>query len=493
VARPKVIDLPPTEPAPQRRAPHQSISKRVSKVLAGVLLLAALLQLALARLEATAPRPLSGDEKRYVEVATAWASGEPAQLDPFWPPGYPATMALVLRAGRSLDAVIALQILALLVAGGALAGIARASGAGAGCAALAGSLLVLNPQIAAFSRLFWPEILHLAVFLSALWLVIELSPADGRARPGEASPPLLRDERLRPLLWILLGTLLGVAIALKSLLLPLLALLVLIPFGAAPGRVKAVRGLLVALPLLGLLVPLWLHDHGRTGEWGLGGSARFNLWVGLTDRSPRSLVEDRTWSEYLAYRAGGATFAERQRALTQRLRDLVEARGLPATLAGQIPRQYFRLFDRESYFSALLPENGSRYLAGEGYRAAPHWLARTLGLLELALYAAILACAPFGLLRLVRERRRGAIWIVGLLGYQLVLFTLVHVKARYRLTILPLLILGAVWTVQSLVRSRERDPGAPSGRWAAPPISGLDVALGGGLGATLLYFAFAAP
>lgn len=449
--------------------------------LAGLLLLAALLQFGLARLEGTSPRPLSGDEKRYVAVATAWAAGEPAELDPLWPPGYPATLTMLLRCGHSLTWVIAFQIIALLVAGGALAGVAREAGASPPVAALAGSLLVLDPEVAAFARLFWPEVLHLALLLVALWLAMLLLPKSLATSPIE-SP--LSARRFRPLLLALFGAFLGAAIAVKSLMLPFVPLLVLPLLRAPSPRERLARGLLILLPFLLVLTPVLLFEHSRSGAWGIGDSARFNLWVGLNDRSPRSLVEDRTWSEYLLYQESGATFAERQSVLARRLRDLVEARGVPAILAGQFPRQYFRLFDRESYFSAMLPAGGNRFLAGEGYRDAPRTLARFLGNFEILLYATILLCAPFGLVRLVRERRRGALWIVGLLAYQLGLFYFVHVKARYRLTLLPLLILGAAWAAQTVWRrSREGEL----------PISRVDLALGGAGGAVLLFFAFGAP
>jgi hypothetical protein len=151
-------------------------------------------------------------------------------------------------------------------------------------------------------------------------------------------------------------------------------------------------------------------------------------------------------------------------------------------MAAQFPRQYFRLFDRESYFSAALPPLGRRYLAGEGYRAAPPRLARLFALGEVVLYVAILCCAPFGLIRLVRERRPGASMIAALLAGQLLLFWFVHVKARYRLTLLPLLLLGVAWTVETVRRRRAE----------GLPIPAADLAFGAAGAGLLLYFAFGA-
>jgi hypothetical protein len=449
---------------------------------AAILLLALLTQLGLLLLTgsptAPATRPLSGDEKRYVEVATLWAAGEPAELDPLWPPGYPAVVALVLACDGSLVWVVGLQIAALFVAGWLLGRIVLEVGGSPAIAMLAASILLIDPEVAAFAWLYRPEALHLAAMLAVLLLAIRNS-GHGRA------------ER-RPRELVLLGASLGGAIALKSLLLPLVplvlgAVMVGRERSSAPSsserrwRTGLVRGALMAAPLAAVLAPVLAYEHAANGVWTLGASARFNLWVGLTDRSPRSLAEDRTWEEYLAFRAGGATFAERQAALGRKLGELVSSRGLPTLVAGQWPRQAQRLFDRESYFSAALPPEGSRYLAGEGYRDAPEGLARLLGALEVGLYVVILAAAPFGLACLVRERRAGAFWIVALLAYQLGLFWFVHVKSRYRLTLLPLLVLGAVWSVEVLRRR---------GEGGKPRPSAAEFALGAGGAALLLYCAF---
>ena len=468
--RPRMVE--PRLPRPSSRL-HFPGAPIPARALAGLFVLAALLQFGLARLEGPLAQPhsrsLSGDEKRYVEVATAWAAGEPAELDPLWPPGYPAAVALILRCGGSLGWVVGLQMLSLLAAGVALGGLAREAGATLWIAWLAAALLVVDPEVAGFAWLFRPEALHLALLVTALLLATRLArQADGPPRTAGL---------------LLLGTVVGLAIALKSLLLPFAPVL-LIPLLRAPGwRRRLTRGWLVALPLVVVLTPVALFHHARSGTWTLGGSARFNLWVGLNDRALQSLAEDQAWAEYLSYRAGGATFAERQDALTKRLLDLVEVRGLPAIIAGQFPRQYFRLFDRESYFSAMLPPRGSRYLAGEGYRQAPPWLARLFGAGAAVLYVAILCCAPFGLVRLLRERRPGACWVAALLAYQLVLFYFLHVKSRYRLTLLPLLVLGAAWAVET-VRRRRRQEGSP--------VSAFDLVLGGAGATLLLFFAYGA-
>ncbi len=87
-------------------------------------------------------------------------------------------------------------------------------------------------------------------------------------------------------------------------------------------------------------------------------------------------------------------------------------------------------------------------------------------------------------MRLLRERRPGACWVAALLVYQLVLFYFLHVKSRYRLTLLPLLVLGAAWAVET-VRRRGRAGGLAGLRAS----TSLSAARGAAL---LLYFAFGA-
>ncbi len=147
--RPRMVE--PRLPRPSSRL-HFPGAPIPARALAGLFVLAALLQLGLARLEGPLAQPhsrsLSGDEKRYVEVATAWAAGEPAELDPLWPPGYPAAVALILRCGGSLGWVVGLQMLSLLAAGVALGGLAREAGATPWIAWLAAALLVVDPEVA---------------------------------------------------------------------------------------------------------------------------------------------------------------------------------------------------------------------------------------------------------------------------------------------------------------------------------------------------------
>ena len=92
-----------------------------------------------------------------------------------------------------------------------LAGVARKAGAPPWIGWLAAALLLLEPEVAAFARLFRPEALHLALLLLAMLLAQHLTYS--------------RDEGLQAPVLALLGIALGLAISMKSLLLPFAPLL----------------------------------------------------------------------------------------------------------------------------------------------------------------------------------------------------------------------------------------------------------------------------
>lgn len=399
------------------RAPAAASAPR----LAAALLAAAMaLQAALLWLGAwpVARRPW-GDEVMYLDLASRWARGEPAPLEPLWPPLYPHLLAFSLGLGDSgLLGLRLLQVALLVLAALALGGLTQRLLGSAAAGRWAAALLLLDPQVAAFAHYYWPEALHLALFLGALWLLA------------------LHGRRLGAV--ALAGLLLGLALLTKSLLLPFLPLLLLplgFQLGWRPGLARA--GLALGLALL-VTAPTVVANGRRHGLWAVAGSAQFNLWVGLNDHSLRNLVGEVVGDEYGRWRASAPDVAGRDRLLRERIAALVAQRGLPAVLADQLGKQYFRLFDHDSFVTDQLP-GGAIASQGYGYVAAPPGPALVLRLLAYGFHALVLAAAAFGLLRVVRAPSP---WLVALLLFlagNLLLFLGLHVKTRYRLGFLPVL------------------------------------------------------
>lgn len=438
----------------------------MSRRAAVALLLAAVaLQLAIAALGiAPLGRALAGDEQTYVAVAEAWGAGEPAELDPLWPPGYPALLAWCFAATGSLAPVLAVQVLVHLLAAGLLGRLALRLIGDPRIAALAATFFALDPQIAAFAQCYWPETLHLALLLA----LADATVAGVAGRWGALA----------------FAGGLAVALMLKSVLLPLVPVLLVGALLASDRHGRTGRLVIAAVALVAAVAPLAIYNHRQHGFWGLADSTRFNLLLGLTDRSPRSLRDDRGHEVYREYRQGGATFAARQESLDTKIAAEVEARGgLLAALASQVPRQLFRLFDRESYFSAMLPPAGALVAVGQGFRAPPPLLAAVLAACAAGIYAVVLALAPLGLASLL-VRQRARVWpLLLLLVYPVAVALCLHVKARYRLLLLPSLDLAAAVGLCALADLRRLgDHRLPRQVWWW----GL---LGGAL---LLFFAFGA-
>jgi hypothetical protein len=370
-----------------------------------------------------APKVLAGDEAVYLAAANRILDGQPAGLEMLWPPLYPWFLALLLKfGGGSLILVQAVQTLMLAAVALLLRDLwIRFEGRGPAADVLALTLLAY-PPLAAFAHYLWPEVLHLALFAAALWI--------------------LAVKRREPAWLAALGLLLGLALLTKSLLGPFLPALLLPLLLDGGWRVRLLR-LAVVLAVLGTTVaPVVISSYQRHGVLAIADSSRFNLWVGLNDRSRRGLEEPIAGGEYETYLASAADHRGRDRILDARIRDLVSERGWLGVLRDQLSRQYFRLFDKDSFLTDQLPGGGFA-ARGRGYMDVPRPLAAVLRWASYGLYALILAGAAFGIARTSPKARPWAWMVLAFLGYNLAIFLLLHVKSRYRVQFLPFLMVYA--------------------------------------------------
>jgi dolichyl-phosphate-mannose-protein mannosyltransferase len=392
-----------------------------------------------------APRALWGDEIMYADLARRLAAREPAHIDFLWPPAYPRFLAglLVLGGGSFLlaravqVALLALSALLLRDLGLRLVGSRVA-------AAVAGALLALDPQVAGFAHFLWPEVLHLFLFLAALWILV--------ARADR--PPWLA----------LLGLVLGLALLTKSLLGPFLPVL-LLPVVLTAGLRGLARVALVAAAIAVTVTPTVIANARGGGPF-IADSSRFNLWVGLNDRARKDLVDEVVGGEYQRYLRSGRTFAERTDALEGKIRELVRERGLRRILGAQLGRQYFRLFDKDSFVTDQLPE-GAISREGYGYRDTPRALAALIRGWSFLLYGAVLAAAALGL-AVDPPRARPWRWVLlAFLAFNLAAFLFLHVKSRYRVAFLPVLDIQAGAFAAWCAGERAPFPPPSSAAWAA--------------------------
>jgi 4-amino-4-deoxy-L-arabinose transferase-like glycosyltransferase len=363
-------------------------------------------------------RPLVGDEVMYWDVARRIAAGQPSGLDPLWPPLYPYFIA---AARLNTLVVQALQWTLLAASGWLLYDIAVRLTHSVRAGAAAAVLLLLDPQVAAFATYYWPEIPHLFLLLAIAWILA--------ARRGE------------PRWGLPFGVVVGLALLTKNLLEPFVPVL----FGSwliGTGRRGVAGAALAAIALAVTIAPTALANRQRHGAYFLGDSAAFNMLVGLRDTERRNFVNDAVGDEFARYVNSAPSHPERIALLRRQIRAFVDERGVGATLIAQLGRQYFRLFDRESFFTDQLP--GGIIFAGEyGYRSLPSWLGTTWRVFATILYAAVLITAPFGAVRLFRLARGPAVLALTYVAYVLAITLVVHVKTRYRVQVLPVFYLSS--------------------------------------------------
>jgi hypothetical protein len=229
--------------------------------------------------------------------------------------------------------------------------------------------------------------------------------------------------------------------------------------------------------MLGLIGPTILHNGREQGAYVISDSSRFNLWVGLNDHSRRNFDGSDTFEKYQQYEASGQTLSERNAAVTDWTLQLIRERGPVSILSSQLNRQYFRLFDRVSFLGDMLP-GGAAPRDGRGYVSAPPWQARLLRRWSYGVYAAILILSVLGLTVTTWRDRPWLKMTLLFVLYNLGIFLLLHVKTRYRIQFLPVLMLWSVLGLEWLLDRRRQMP--PAGYWIA----------GAAAASLLLVFAF---
>lgn len=403
-----------------------------------------------------------GDEKMYWEAAQRVAHGQPSELELLWPPFYPWFLALLLwLSGGSLLFVQLVQTALLGLCAWLVWDLCLRLHGSRRVAGGAAFLTLFHPPLVAFAHHVWPEILHLALFLAALWI--------------------LAARRKRPAWLVSLGLVLGLALGTKLLLIGFVPVLFVPLWIGARARVGAMRSALVALGMAAALVPMMAANQARTGRFTLGNSGWFQLWVGLNDHSRKDQEGRIVVHEVRAWRASAEDVGERNAILRRRSLELVRERGILRVLADQLSRQYFRLLDKDSVLTDQLP-GGFFAQRGRGYRDPPAWLAFGLRYGSEILYALVLVGAAMGLAFCPPAGRRWMWLVLAFLAYNAGIFLLLHVKSRYRVQLLPFLFAYALCGFEC-ARGREGPlPGA--GRWLAAGAGAallLFLAFGGGL------------
>lgn len=413
-------------------------------------------------------KTLIGDEQGYQNTALAILAGGPWMPSSIWPPLQPLLLAALyaLFGPHAWVAQIA-QSLLLIGCAALMRGLWRDLGGSVAAANWGAALFLLSPQIAGFAFWLWPEIPHLFLLLAALRLLAAArrSPARGWIAAAAA------------------GACVGLALLAKSLLAAFWPAFLLIFVRRTRPRLAWRNALGFVLALGVVTAPALLHGWRSYGTPMIADSSIYNLWVGLTDRARSDYVADMGGVELPAFLASGATPQERNAVYLRKVKDYVAEHGVVTVALAQIERQYFRLFSAKTLLVSQLP--GPQCAGHLSVYHSPPWLTRVLALLNDASHALILIGAAIGLACWRRKFHMLHLVVALLLGYQLALFGLIHVKARFLLPMLPFLC-ALCGEVLARVLAPRRDDGALA-------LSMPRLGLGMLLAALLLLLAFAGP
>lgn len=373
-------------------------------------------------------KALLGDEVTYLAWARGIAGLGPMPVDVgWWPPLQAWLLAGSLRVfGEHLLPLQLLQTAFLIGAAALLRALWRDVDGRIRAANLAAALLLLNPSNMAYAHWLWPEPVHLLLLLAALRL------AQRAAAPARS---------------FLAGAALGGAMLAKSLLSlfwPLLPLLL-----ARPRRWRGAAALLLGVAVV-TAVPLW-QGWRLTGKPMIADSSAFNLVGGLRERWRSDYIDDSVAHLAPDYFASAPTPAERNAIYRERAEAIVLAQGALATLTAQLGRQYFRLFSAKTLLLSQLPGPACAGHTGS-YRATPPSLAQALAAAGDTLHLVSLVGFALGLAFWRRWREPLIWWSALFFVYQLGLYLLLHVKARFLLPMMPFLCAFAGSALASLQR-----------------------------------------
>lgn len=423
-------------------------------------------------------KALIGDEQVYQETALSILLGGAWMPGTIWPPLQPLLMAATYAVfGSHLLSVQVLQTLLFFGCAALLRDLWRHLGGSVAAANLAAALFLLNPANAAYAQWLWPEIPHLFLLLAVFCLLARV------ASPVRAFAA---------------GAGIGLAMLAKSLLSAFWPAFLLVFLRRERPFVRVRHAALCVLGMALVTAPALLHGWRETGRPMIADSSIYNLWVGLGDRWRSDYVADMGGVTLPAFLASGSTPQERNAVYLDKVQGLVADRGVVTLLGDQLSRQYFRLFSAKTPLVSQLP--GAACAGHLSVYRSPPWLTRTLVVLNDSFHVLMLVAAAFGI-ACWRRLNRPMVLVLLFFAYQLALFMVLHVKARFLFPMVPFLcgfagsFLSSVWSGR-VVASVARHPSLLAGGGIVPTtlqFSPQRLIAGASLAALLLFLAFAGP
>lgn len=411
------------------------------------------------------PKRLVQDENYYYELAQSIAAGHSSQHNLLWPPLYGELMGLLFSVfGPHRLSIQILQILLWLASALLFYRIVLRLLPSRLAANIALLLFLLSPDLTAFSHYLWPEMVHLFLLITGLWLLI----CHPESRPAIA----------------LAGVSFGLALLTKSLLVLFVPVILVFVAVSTPGelRKKLINGALMGSLVLLTILPTMVMNLQASGKFMIADSSVFNIWVGLNDTEPVDYRNDIAGREFEEFQLSADDIGTRNSIYREKILLKLQQQGAAGTVINQLSRQYFRLFDHETYFTTQLPG-----MPRNSYNFTRPRLAMLLHAYSNVLYAFILATSAIGMC-LIRWRPIGwAHCLLLFIVYNVGLFLFLHAKTRYIVQFLPMMIFFSAVTAHWLARLIGKASSSPASLFV---ISVGRVALGVLLAILVEFLAF---
>jgi len=365
------------------------------------------------------PKLLFGDEVRYLETGFLILSGADWHSNPMWPPMQSVLIALFAKIfSHPLLPIQLFQYGLLLLSGFIIKDIIWRETRNNTSSQIALAVMLLYPSWLAYSQYLWPEVIHVTLFVSIIWI--------NRYKNSSYN-------------WMLLsGLLLGLVILFKSLLIlfiPFLYLPSLIKFRKKTILIKMVLSLMLAVIII---TPTSIKSHQMNGGWMVSNSSMFNLYLGLEDDKRQHFSHKMAGSHYSEYTKSANTFTLRNEIVKNKALNKISKDGYINTILAQLNKQYFRLFDYQTFFSQQFAGKASDNYLGNYHHHSDEALVLIINTYNNLFYFIIVLAMFFGITVSFNKSiiiKQFTFFLLYILG----LFLLLHAIPRFRIPLVPVM------------------------------------------------------
>jgi len=277
---------------------------------------------------------LIGDEKRYFRYAKAVVSGDEWYFSPTWPH---IILSFFLKATK--ETLVAFQIyqyVLLVFSGFIVKNIVFRETRNINSSNLSLAIMLLYPTWLAYSLFLWPEVVHVFLFISVIWIF---------------------NYKYDNNIWLFIGfSFIGLMLLFKGLIvlfIPVFLIPLYINLPVKQAILKIVVGVFVTILVIS---PVSIEAHKMSGSWMPSNSSMYNLWLGLRDYtrtltiSTQAIKKKKMRGDYHKYLLSAETYQERNALLVDKIKKYISEKGIVSILTNQLSKQYFRLFDYKSKF-----------------------------------------------------------------------------------------------------------------------------------------------